>query len=1208
MKIIFLGCDSDRLLWKKIAEEMEFKSVFVSSNELKLHNSRSLAEVFRNELPDLCLACCGHRDGQDNPLFSDIGQVPFIPVGAEALMEGWASVSMELAETVNRYLVYGGEENFRNAILYLYRSVLKIEIKEPKPPLKNAFEGIYDTENLELYEDPAAFMKHTGTYGCYVGILSHRGNYIRQELEVERALTRALNARGVGAIPVFYQGLADKTLGNLGFEEVIEKFFMNQGNLVIQGLINLSIFGIQARDGLSVFEQAAKIYKTMGIPVFHPVESFMCTLEQWEKQRNPLASELSYTYLSPEMQGMVEPVFIGYKDEQGYPQAIQERVEHFAGRVSRYMRLGSKGNGGKKAAIVLHNSVCSGVEATIGQAFGMDAFESVAEILKRLKSEGWFIDPMPENGEMLFRWIMERKAYSDFRWTSVEDIVKSGGCLYRMPIQEYLGFYNELPPENCKYMEETWGKPPGEGMVLDGSLIVTGLDLGNVCVMVQPKRGCHKAKCTGEICKILHDPVCPPPHQYLASYRYIQECFHADACIHVGTDGSLEYLPGKVTGMSGKCWPDIVLGELPNFYLYHTGVPSEGILAKRRCYANIIDYFPVPYTGVSDTFAKLYMDIGAYLQARNQENGQEKLWKTTILEQIEAIPEAKRIFEREPNFDLGVEGLYHTVLKASEGRKLNKKHVFGRCPDTEQRQAFIEEVLESEGAFQEMTDPVVRSRKIREYIRKAFEERQGSSQQGMDILDMDDNLKRCTMELDNLCNALNGCFIPPGESGMPDENGRNILPTGRNFFAAEFDKIPTPAAYARGRELADLLLENYVKEEGKLPEKVAMNMISLDISRSKGEQLSQILYLMGIEPEWDLKNRVRELRVIPAHDLGRPRIDVTVRITGVLRDSWPDAVALIDEAVMMAANLDENDDVNFVRKHMHSIKKASGEISDDSRTGTIRIFGDPPGTYGAGVDLALKASAWEKEEDLMKYFIQHSSFAYGKDLQGEKKVREFVENVKDIDLSYDVTSSRRQDVTDCGFGSQVQGGLRLVAKYVGHKNIRQYQGMSENGKKVRMGTLAQRYAEAVQTSLLNELWKENMMEQGYLGAADMMSKMQNLFMDQCVNKNLDDGMLDKVVETYINDPIMQEWFQKNNSFAYEESARRFLELRQRGLWNGDENVFEALQNSYLRIEGDMEGGLAGLGEVQGGSVEIINDQKVDTWKKQLEEIDRVITS
>ena len=259
-----------------------------------------------------------------------------------------------------------------------------------------------------------------------------------------------------------------------------------------------------------------------------------------------------------------------------------------------------------------------------------------------------------------------------------------------------------------------------------------------------------------------------------------------------------------------------------------------------------------------------------------------------------------------------------------------------------------------------------------------------------------------------------------------------------------------------------------------------MNMISLDISRSKGEQLSQILYLMGIEPEWDLKNRVRELRVIPAHDLGRPRIDVTVRITGVLRDSWPDAVALIDEAVMMAANLDENDDVNFVRKHMHSIKKASGEISDDSRTGTIRIFGDPPGTYGAGVDLALKASAWEKEEDLMKYFIQHSSFAYGKDLQGEKKVREFVENVKDIDLSYDVTSSRRQDVTDCGFGSQVQGGLRLVAKYVGHKNIRQYQGMSENGKNVRMGTLAQRYAEAVQTSLLNELWKENMMEQGYL--------------------------------------------------------------------------------------------------------------------------------
>ena len=866
------------------------------------------------------------------------------------------------------------------------------------------------------------------------------------------------------------------------------------------------------------------------------------------------------------------------------------------------MGLRIKKNDDKKIAIVLHNSVCSGVEATVGQAFGMDAFESAVEILKRLKSDGYVVDPLPEDGKMLSDWLMERKAYSDFRWTSVEDIVQSKGSLYTMSLEEYLKFYEQLPKACRTYMEETWGTPPGEGMVLDGKIVITGLDLGNVRVMVQPKRGCHKAKCTGEVCKILHDPVCPPPHQYLATYRYIQECFHADACIHVGTDGSLEYLPGKVTGMSDHCWPDIVLGELPNFYLYHTGVPSEGILAKRRCYANIIDYFPVPYTGVSDQFSKLYMEIGAYFHDLSQKNGQEELWKNSIMDQIMKIPEAKRIFEREENPDQGIETLYHTILKASQGQKLNKKHVFGCVPDRAQREGFIEEVLMSEGAFPEILDPVVRGARIRDEIKKALDKGQISEYPGDDILEMDADIRRCSFEMDSLCNALNGRYIPPGESGMPDENGRNILPTGRNFFAGEFDKIPTPKAYERGKELARLLLEEYRKEEGRLPEKVAMNMISLDISRSNGEQLSQILYLMGIEPVWDAKNRVRGLNVIAPEELGRPRIDVTVRITGVLRDSWPDAVALLDEAVMMAANLNEPDTINFVRKHMHRIQKDSVDVEEDGRTGTIRIFGDPPGTYGAGVDLALKASAWEKEEDLMKYF----AFAYGKDLQGEKKVQEFVNNVKDVDLSYDVTSSRRQDVTDCGFGSQVQGGLRLVAKYVGHKSIRQYQGVSEAGKKVRMGTLKQRYADAVETSLLNELWKENMMEQGYLGAADIMSKMQNLFMDQCVNENLDDSMLDQVVEAYINDTKMQNWFQENNPHAYEESARRFLELRQRGLWKGDEKVFEELKNSYLKIEGDMESKLAGLGEVQGGSVEIVNDQKVDTWKKQLEEINCMV--
>ncbi len=262
---------------------------------------------------------------------------------------------------------------------------------------------------------------------------------------------------------------------------------------------------------------------------------------------------------------------------------------------------------------------------------------------------------------------------------------------------------------------------------------------------------------------------------------------------------------------------------------------------------------------------------------------------------------------------------------------------------------------------------------------------------------------------------------------MPDENGLGILPTGRNLHLSGTDRIPVKSAWERGKELADQLIELYRKEEGALPRKVAMNMMSLDVTRSKGEQLSQFLYLMGITPLWDAKGRVNGLAPIPLEQLGRPRIDVTVRITGVLRDTWPFVVEMMDEAVLLVASLEEPEQVNYVRANMKSMNN------------TVRIFGDAPGTYGAGVDLALMASAWESEEDLMRYYIKHSAYAYGKELHGETRIQEFVDNVKDVDVSYDVTESPRMDVLECGFGTQVQGGMRLMAKYLGKKKIRQYQ-------------------------------------------------------------------------------------------------------------------------------------------------------------------------
>jgi cobaltochelatase CobN len=465
-----------------------------------------------------------------------------------------------------------------------------------------------------------------------------------------------------------------------------------------------------------------------------------------------------------------------------------------------------------------------------------------------------------------------------------------------------------------------------------------------------------------------------------------------------------------------------------------------------------------------------------------------------------------------------------------------------------------------------------------------------------DVPDLRIKLAQCDNEMNMLIRALSGGYIPAGASGMPDENGRNILPTGRNMFGMNTDRIPSPLAFRRGRLLAEQLLDSFMNDAGKLPEKIAMNMISLDITRTNGEQLSQFLYLLGVTPVWDTQERVLGLQTLDIKELGRPRIDVTVRISGVLRDTWPMAIEMMDEAVRMVSALDEADEENYIQKHLREYKQE----------GAIRIFGDAPGTYGAGLDLALLASAWNNETDLMKYFINASAYAYGKDLPGEKNVREFIENAKQIDLSCDTTSSRRMNTLSCNFGAQVQGGYHLLAKHLGGKNIRQYQGANERGQKIVTETLAENLQRTLNETLLNPFWKENTLKKDYDGASDIMHMMQNVFSTQCLTGYFPDELLDRLTDVYVNDEETRDWFFRHNRYALEEIGRRMLELHQRGRWNGDEEVITRLKENYLHIEGDIEEGIESRGDIQGGAVDIVTDADVAQWKAKLTEIEPYI--
>ncbi|MCL2136208.1 MAG: cobaltochelatase subunit CobN [Coriobacteriia bacterium] len=1201
MYVFCFGLDTECHFWQGLFDEAGVE--LVSVNLYELENRNKMAEVLKmiedqvmkakdpslqtgtglNQAPVLVLYRHMTMDANVEEYFRSLpSKAMRLPIGAEAIMLDRGNANPVFAEQLNQYLLYSGEENTLNAGRYILKNLMHIAgIDQIDAPIPTPFDGIFSFVTDRVYTSLDEYFQDVGkSFPHYVGIITHRQAWLRGSMPALRLLVEKLESFGVGAVLVFtYAGL-----NSLSFREVSKVYFSIGDELQIDALINLQLFAIRAEEGNSVAEQSVIEYERLGIPVLSPVQSNYIDFDQWLMSMTPLSADLPSALIIPEMAGSIEPVIIStMNSSNGQSEAIVERVGFLAKRLVSLIDLQAKQNHEKRIAVILHNSVCSGVEATIGKAFGLDSFESITRLFSRLESEGYQLGDYPQNGKELFDLFMEKKAFSDFRWTAVEDIVNSGGCLYQMPVAgEYEGYFNELPVELQETMVKTWGDAPGEGMVLGDKLVITGINFGNVTVMVQPKRGCYGAKCTGEVCKILHDPACPPPHQYLATYRYIEHVFKADALVDMGTDGSVEYLPGKANGLSALCWPNVIIGSLPSIYAYNAGVTNEGLIAKRRMNSVIVDYLPPASSGVDEQSRLLLRRIEEYFQSLALANDQDQEAEQEIRKLIDENPAAMRILGQNDDFNQSLMEISNAIKNTESAMNISKPHIFGEIPSAEEMENYLREVHYGDGDDE------------------AFD---------MDSLDstlIKANLAQTDNEMLMMLQALQGAYIPPGESGMPDNNGRNILPTGRNMFGLNIDRVPTKTAYQRGISLADQLIECYIADEGRLPEQVAMNMISLDVTRSNGEQLSQFLYLIGVRPVWDREDRVIGLEVIGLDELARPRIDVTVRISGVLRDTWPTAVEIMDKAVMMVSVLDESEADNYLLKHLHEFNASIEPQEDDDRQGNIRIFGDPPGTYGAGLDLALLASAWKDESDLVKYFINASAYAYGINLNGKKSLNEFIEVVKKVDLSTDTTSSRRTNALSESFSTQVQGGFRLMAKHLSDKLIRQYQSTSDLGREIiteSLGTNLKRHAEE---SLFNEFWKESMMDKAYDGASDIMHLIQSVFSAQCLTDCFSDDFLDRLAEDYVNDEEMRNWFTDNNPFALEEIARRMLELYTREKWLPDEDVLDRLKDNYLIIEGDMEGRTESAGDIQAGNVDILNDQDVQSWRELLQEVEKAL--
>ena len=607
--------------------------------------------------------------------------------------------SVDVLRDVALYFKYGGPKNLANLVEYVAHAVGLLD-REVEPPEPTPWHGVWHPK-LGLFTDVKSYLeKYYAANKPLVGILFYRTMWLYNTLEPIKALVEALESEGLGVVPVFTTGYRNELTGEPSAEDTIRKFFIVDGRPLIELLIDMLSFFLldhgRSREWSKRFDvvSGVELLKYLNVPVIKPVRDFYKDVEAWARDEQGV-SYLAQVYevIMPEVDGVAEPIFfVGSKDMGDYrvPQPFYEHAKYIARRVRRWVELRRKRPSERRIAIVLNNPPCKMVEATIGVGLGLDVPESVVRLLHRLKELGYYLgeEPLPKSGQELIKLFLERRATSEFRWTSVEDIVSRGGYLDMVDIDTYMKWFEELPEDVRKRMIEVWGDPRDvvsgkvsklfAGAVYNGKFVVPGLRFGNIVIVPQPKFGCAGPVCDGRACKILHDPTVPPPHQWLAVYRWITRVFRADVVIHFGTHGYLEFRPGKGVGLSPSCWPEISIDDVPFLYVYVVSNPMEGVIAKRRGYAVLVDHVYPPMMEAIDGLAELDELLEQYSRAKRLgEEGRAKAIYGQILDLVKKLGLPVNVDE-EPD---KVVSELHRFLDLVRGSQVEQGlHIFGNTP------------------------------------------------------------------------------------------------------------------------------------------------------------------------------------------------------------------------------------------------------------------------------------------------------------------------------------------------------------------------------------------------------------------------------------------------------------------------------------------------------------------------------------------------
>jgi magnesium chelatase subunit H len=1072
-----------------------------------------------------------------------------------------------------QYWLAGSEENMANMVHFLvdrYADGPRRGLRgagHPQPPVEYPEVGVYHPRMRSRMAEDLAELPSVATAGKEgtVGLLLMRSYLLAGNTGHYDGVIAALEARGLRVIPAFATGLDARP--------AIERYFLHDGCARIDALVSVTGFSLVGGPAYNDSHAAEDTLAQLDVPYLavHPVE--FQTLEQWGgSERGLLPVESTMMVAIPELDGSTGPMVFGGRTDGAHAkcagcerscdfpeadnnhdmQVCPERADALAARVGKLVALRRSSRAERKVAAVLFNFPPNA--GNTGTAAFLSVFESLHNTLLALKREGYTVEVPDTVDDLRSRLIQGNAA----RYGATANVHA------RIPVDDHVRRERWL-----KEIEAHWGPAPGRLQSDGASLFVLGERFGNVFVGIQPAFG-HE----GDPMRLLFERGFAPTHAFSAFYRWLREDFGAHAVLHFGTHGALEFMPGKQTGMSGSCWPDRLIGDLPNLYLYAANNPSEGAIAKRRAAATLISYLtpPVAHAGLYRGLVDLKASIERW-RGLPPEDDQERAELATL---IQAQAAELDLSETEPAWNGAaadrVARLGESVRELEYSLIPYGLHAVGRAPTPAERVDMLLALAESSHAMipeRAAVEALVAGQSAEAALTAGGMSVDETSLTVMRELAATDALLSRDHEIAGILHALDGGFVRPSAGGDLLRTPA-ILPTGRNLHGFDPFRIPSAYALKDGAQQAERLLARHQADGHAFPETIALVLWGTDNLKTEGGPIAQALALLGARPHMDSYGRLAGAELIPLEQLGRPRVDVVISVSGIFRDLLPLQIRLLAEACFLAASADEPEDRNFVRKHALAYSRANG---CDLETASLRVFGNAEGAYGSNVNHLVDNSRWDDPDELAETYTRRKGFAYGRNGRPVQQKALLEGVLAGVALAYQNLDSVELGVTTIDTYFDTLGGIsRAVERAKGPdaEAAPVYIGDQTRGEGT-VRTLSEQVALETRTRMLNPKWYEGMLAHGYEGVRQIEVHLTNTMGWSATTGQVAPWVYQQLTQTFVLDREMRERLARLNPTASAKLASRLLEAQERRYWSPDESVLEELRRAGDELEDRVEG-------------------------------------